>query len=55
MGFTGNTSEWAAPKDQDAFFSDFSVAITQSSNALIVHRHALLYHLVPIVVAILIR
>jgi hypothetical protein len=27
---TGNTADWASPKDQDAYFADFSVAITES-------------------------
>ena len=26
----GSTSAWASPKDQEAYFSDFSVAITES-------------------------
>ncbi|EFI28468.1 alginate lyase [Coprinopsis cinerea okayama7 len=28
--FGGSTADWASPKDQDIYFSDFSVAITQS-------------------------
>ncbi|KAJ3532991.1 hypothetical protein NMY22_g7526 [Coprinellus aureogranulatus] len=28
--FGGSNSDWASPKDQDAYFSDFSLAITES-------------------------
>ncbi|KAF8626293.1 hypothetical protein AX15_004964 [Amanita polypyramis BW_CC] len=28
--FGGSTSEWASPKDQNIYFSDFSVAVTQA-------------------------
>jgi len=28
-GHSGSDRSWASPEDQDTFFSDFSVAITQ--------------------------